>query len=180
MYTDPTGRSPVLQFIVSLLCYAGIFVAALFDEEIRADMNAIGWNPFNSNEEIVTQSSKVSFYEGVPVFMFEKDFGAFSFGIIGLGGNYRQDVEVLKHERGHNTQLMTMGLIKFLFFVALPSPTKNADETPWELSASILGGSELPSSASQKEKINAIKYYLYACSGLPILWIINFIEYLNY
>ena len=44
-------------------------VASFWDDDIRSDMNAIGWNPFNSNANDVINSNKVSFYKGVPVYI---------------------------------------------------------------------------------------------------------------
>lgn len=38
-----------------------------------------------------------------------------------------QGVEVLKHERGHNTQLMSMGLGNYLIQIGIPSVWKNGD-----------------------------------------------------
>lgn len=38
---------------------------------------------------------------------------------------------------------MSMGLDNFLIQIGIPSVWKNGDETPWELSASMLGGSAL-------------------------------------
>ena len=52
----------------SVLSYAGMAFASIFDEDIRNDMNGIGWNPFNTDESATLNSSKVSFYKGVPVF----------------------------------------------------------------------------------------------------------------
>ena len=86
MYADPSGHiaalvairiflycftpvgSAVTQAAVSTVSYAGMAVASIWDEDIRADMNAIGWNPFNTNESTVLGSNKVSFYKGMPVF----------------------------------------------------------------------------------------------------------------
>ena len=86
MYADPSGHiaalvaigiflycftpvgSAVTQAAVSTVSYAGMAVASIWDEDIRADMNAIGWNPFNTNESAVLGSNKVSFYKGMPVF----------------------------------------------------------------------------------------------------------------
>ena len=56
---------------------------------------------------------------------------------------------MLKHERGHNTQLMSMGLGNYLIQIGIPSVWKNGDETPWELSASMLGGSALANRYSE-------------------------------
>ena len=41
----------------SALSYAGMAVASIFDEDIRNDMNAIGWNPFNTDESARLNSS---------------------------------------------------------------------------------------------------------------------------
>ena len=88
MYMDPTGEivgwvialivvgtllfTPVggttAQVATSAISYAGMAVASLWDTNIRADMNAINWNPFNTNGNTVLSSNKVSFYKGVPVF----------------------------------------------------------------------------------------------------------------
>ena len=86
MYADPSGHlfglitigvlafmftpigGTVAQAAVSTVSYAGMAVASIWDEDIRADMNAIGWNPFNTNESAVLGSNKVSFYKGMPVF----------------------------------------------------------------------------------------------------------------
>ena len=82
---DPTGRfswlilaavllfTPVggtaLQTATSTISYAGMAITSIWDKDVRADMNSIGWNPFNDNESDVQNSRKVSFYKGVPVFM---------------------------------------------------------------------------------------------------------------
>ena len=124
MYTDGSGCFPWLilaalllftpiggvafQAATSAVGYAGIAVASIFDEGIRADMNAIGWNPFNTDESATLTAGKVSFYKGVPVFHISGMGGSMSFGAIWFDKS--QGVEVLKHERGHNTQLMSMGI----------------------------------------------------------------------
>lgn len=59
-------------------------VASIFDEDVRNDMNAIGWNPFNTNETATLNSSKVSFYKGVPVFRTAAGGRSGSFGAIFL------------------------------------------------------------------------------------------------
>ena len=89
-------------------------------------------------------------------------FGAIFLDTTGDYGGYSY-AEVLKHERGHNTQLMTMGILNYAIGVALPSPLFNEDTTPWELSASMLGGSNLGASASKRQKTNAWIYYISLC-----------------
>lgn len=134
----------------SIVNYVGIAAVSIFDKDIRNDMNAIGWNPFNVDESKVASSSHVSFYKGVPVFQISGMGGAMSLDAIFFDKS--QGVEVLKHERGHNTQLMSMGLGNFLIQIGIPSVWKNGDETPWELSASMLGGSALANDYSEEQK----------------------------
>ena len=172
MYTDPDGRSPILQFILSLLCYAGIFVATLFDEEIRADMNAIGWNPFNTDESATLNSSKVSFYKGVPVFRTSAGGRSGSFGAIFLTKG--SGVDTLRHERGHNWQLMMLGIVTFGYTVGIPSPlnlgkwnkAENYYGAPWETMADILGGVE-GRTHSKDEIVNAWVYYAVSTLCFP-------------
>ena len=71
MYVDPYGKSVIINAIleaaVSFFLYVGMCVASVFDEDIRNDMESINWNPFNSNENAVVNSKKISFYKGVSV-----------------------------------------------------------------------------------------------------------------
>ena len=151
----PVGGT-ALQVATSALSYAGMAVASIFDKDIRNDMNSIGWNPFNNKEDIVLKSSKVSFYKGVPVFQISNMGGSMSLGAIFFDKS--QGAEVLKHERGHNTQFMMMGLGNYFIQIGIPSIWKNGDQTPWELSASLLGGSALSQPFSSKQKKQAILY----------------------
>ena len=41
---------------MSVISYVGVAIAAIFDSNIREDMNAIDWNPFNSDESAVVNS----------------------------------------------------------------------------------------------------------------------------
>ena len=156
----PVGGT-ITQVATSAVSYAGMAVASIFDKDIRNDMNAIGWNPFNTNESATLNSSKVSFYKGVPVLQISEMGGSMSLGIIFFDKS--QGVEVLKHERGHNTQLMSMGLGNFLIKIGIPSVLINEDETPWELSASMLGDSSLANDCSEEQKRKAYKYYIRSC-----------------
>ena len=75
---------------------------------------------------------------------------------------------------------MTMGLTKYLLFIAIPSPIKNGDYTPWELSASLLGGSNLGVGASTAQKQqDAMRYYDFACSNDPFLWLHDLYTYIK-
>ena len=141
MLFTPIGGA-VAQLVTSIVCYAGMAVASLWDESIRSDMNAIGWNPFNANEDSVLSSNTVSFYKGVPVFRTNGDRSG-SFGAIFLTRQSNKDD--LRHERGHNWQLMMMGIGTYAFTVGMPSPLilgnyKSYYDSPWETMADILGG----------------------------------------
>ena len=164
MFVDPSGHFSLLALAVALLLftpvggvalqttvttasYTVIAVASIFDEDIRNDMNAIGWNPFNSDADAVLNSNYVSFYKGVPVFRANVERSG-SFGAIILQRDFdgENPYDTLNHERGHNSQLMMMGIATYGFTVGIPSPLKLgiADphyyDAPWEAMADILGG----------------------------------------
>ena len=153
------------QTVVSTLSYIGMAVASIWDKEIRADMNAIGWNPFNSDEIATLNSSKVSFYKGVPVFRTASGGRSGSFGAIFLKKGSK--IDTLRHERGHNWQLMMMGIGTYMITVGIPSPLMlgpwaGAGDyygAPWETLADILGG--VKSRTYNKEEITrAWLYYI--------------------
>ena len=174
LFTPAGGQ--ISQAAISVTCYAGIAITAIFDEEVREDMDSIGWNPFNSDENTVIDSNKVAFYKGVPVFNAIEGCGSLSLGAIWV--NKTQGVEVLKHERGHSTQLMSMGVGNYLIQIGIPSFWKNEDETPWELSASMLGKSALAEGFSQKQKNQAHNYFVR--SLIPGVRIYNVFQYIFY
>ena len=157
------------QAAVSALSYAGIAIASLFDDDIRADMDKIGWNPFNDDEDSTLSSEKVSFYKGVPVFRTDLDRSG-SFYAIFLKRNGADNSE-LKHERGHNTQSMMMGIVNSAAMILLPSWQEWSErqyyERPWEVTADVFGGvTERPHS---QEDINRGYWYL-GVSSLLGLW----------
>jgi len=108
------------QVVTSVACYTAMAVGALFDENIRNDMNAIGWNPFNTDETATLNSNKISFYKGVPMFRVSSNKRSCSFVVISLVRGC--DADELRHERGHNWQLMMMGLATYGFTLGIPSP----------------------------------------------------------
>ncbi len=68
-----------------------------------------------------------------------------SFGrLMGLYGNDKYYPEILKHEHGHYEQYKQLGLLKYLFAIALPSikndPARDYYSQLWEVTADILGG----------------------------------------
>ncbi len=167
MYTDPSGElvgwaialivagillfTPVggslAQVATSVGSYAGMAVASIWDTDIRADMNAINWNPFNTNGNTVLGSNKVSFYKGAPVFL-KKSGRSGSFYAISL--NINDGITGLNHERGHNWQAMMMGIGSYLLGVGVPSAAMlgpwaamggdNYYRAPWEITADLMGG----------------------------------------
>ena len=145
------------------------------------DMCSIGWNPFNSDENAVLKSQCVSFYKGVPAFRF-KEGRSGSFGAIFLaegqydtsGGWVSTTADDLKHERGHNFQLMMMGIATYGFTVGIPSPLKlgiakkHYYDAPWEAMADILGG--VPKRFYDKNsEENAWDYYWKSMLFFPLV-----------
>jgi hypothetical protein len=169
MYSDPSGHfllellaafvllctpvgGAVFQAVVSTACYAGFAVASLFNKDIRKDMQDIGFNMFNTDEALVLQSQKVSFYKGRPYFKVPGDSG-FSFGAIFFGKNI-QDTNLVKHEYGHTFQLAEQGPLGYLIQTVIPSVTGfiadkfelltkmgiEYESLPWEYNADHFGG----------------------------------------
>lgn len=164
MYVDSTGHfawivlaavllaTPVgglvFQSAASTVSYAGMAITSIWDKDVRDDMTAIGWNPFNSDENLVASSKKVSFYKGVPIFR-TKSSSSGSFGVIiltrdifeGETGHKWTPQESVKHEWGHNIQQLLYGPIPYLINIGIPSAfIDNRDNTPWEIMADIFGG----------------------------------------
>ena len=156
MYLDDTGENPVgflTQVFISIVSYAGIAIASIFNEDVRNDMNDIDWNPFNSDESLVTGSTSVSFYKGVPVFRTSfKRSG--SFGAIFLVQNETNDI--VQHEFGHNVQQMLMDPITYGLMIFIPSAAELGNrlyyEKPWEISAEMFGGVKARSHSEQDIK----------------------------
>lgn len=70
-----------------------------------------------------------------------------------------------------------MGLVQYLIQIGIPSLWKNGADTPWELSASMLGGSSIADSYLSKQK-NAEIYF--ALAKIPVINIATIIWYLFY
>ncbi|RJX23797.1 MAG: hypothetical protein C4537_07895 [Acholeplasma sp.] len=154
MSVDPNGESffgILSQIAISVECYIGMVLLSIIDENIRGDMKLIGWNPFNSNEALTMDSTKVSFYKGVPVFRTNSRSGSFYAIFMDREdsfGPYAEDD--LRHEYGHSIQLMKLGPVKYGFGIGVPSwleftfhgPNDMYTEQPWEITADIFGGVE--------------------------------------
>ena len=127
--------------------YLGIARAANFNKDIRTDMNNIGWNPFNANEEAVLASKYVSFYKGAPVFRTNFDRSGTFLGIFLTRETNKRDYpkDILRHEWGHIAQQIMLGPIVFLLGIGIPSGLEIGEwgdyyNAPWETAADILGG----------------------------------------
>ena len=175
-YVDPTGYAPILQFFMSLGSYIGMAIASIWDKEIRDDMEAIGWNPFNASETDVLNSKKVSFYKGVPVFRTNKERSG-SFGAIFLRIGYydrngvfrlENDPNTVKHEYGHCLQFLTMDVVSYSLMIGLPSwrewSKKDYYVRPWEITADVLGG--VTREEHTQEAIKRGFWYLFVSSLL--------------
>jgi hypothetical protein len=154
MFTDPSGQISISGLLwnatTSILGYIVAAVMSIWDQDVRDDMNKIGWNPFNSDESLVLNSTKVSFYKGQ--FVIKSNFTltshrSFSFGIMFLVSSMKDTPygrDVVKHEWGHFVQLSFVGVPKFLIFYGVPSMLSgnnpNYFSLPWERSADLFGG----------------------------------------
>lgn len=131
-------------------------IAAMFDEEVKEDLDRIKWNPFCADEQTVLKSKKVSFYKGMPVYRFNNSRSGTFYAIFlskSADGSDPEDITTLKHERGHGWQSMMMGIVNYLITVCIPSPLclgpwDSLDsnnryryyDAPWEMLPEILGG----------------------------------------
>lgn len=132
----------LFQSSTSILSYLGISTISLLDEDVKNDMDAINWNIFNTNEQTVLSSKKVSFYKGVPVFKFNYNRSG-SFLAIFLY-NRTSNINTIRHEWGHNIQQLILGPIKYGLCIGLPSwlewSNNSYYDRPWEITADIFGG----------------------------------------
>ena len=151
---DETGERSdgiLTQIFASTTAYATVLFLSVFSKEIREDMKSIGWNPFNSDAEAVAGSKCVSFYNGAAVIRTNGDSA--SFGIIllsrnkidGENGFTWEPQDILKHEYGHIVQQSCVGTPHYLVSIGIPSAVvDNGDNTPWEITADLLGGVTRP------------------------------------
>ena len=156
----------VTEFGLTVGMYGAFTVGSVFDSQIKADIDAIGWNPYNKDPALVDPSSttaKVSFYKGVPIIRTNSRSG--TFGIMFL--EHATDEATVKHEFGHIPQLMMLGGANFLLTVGLPSAQEwgkgkyweSGYSAPWESMAEMFGGAgSVKLSASEKKR--AKKYLI--------------------
>jgi RHS repeat-associated protein len=140
------GGGFLTQIGFSTAMYGGFVAASVFDSQVKSDMQAIGWNPFNSSESAVLNSNSVSFYKGVPVFRTAPGSRSGSFLGIFLDSNEKDDAygrDTVRHEWGHNIQQGIMGPARFALMIGLPSWQEWSNRSyytrPWEIMADIFG-----------------------------------------
>lgn len=129
-------------------------------------MSAIGWNPFNSNENAVMSAGSVSFYKGQAVI--KGNFpGCMSFGIMFVDNGSWVTADTIRHEYGHFLQMGILGVPKFTLGIAIPSligtqvtPSHLYHSQPWEVTADILGGAKGFSHAKGSELLGWI-YFIF-------------------
>ena len=116
-------------------------------EKIKNDKK--NYSKHNTSEQIVIDAHYFSSYRGTFVLKLPIGRNAFSFGIIGIG-HKAKGVSLVRHEYGHRVQLRNMGILRYIFGVAIPSLTANIlnrlGRLPydyygslWEHEADILG-----------------------------------------
>ena len=108
----------------------------------------IRFNIDNVDASVVETATFFSGYDGQLVFFGDWESGrSGSFGrlmgvhILSKGTRYFS--ELLKHEHGHYEQFLEIGLLKYIFAIAIPSITNEPADyysQPWEVTADLLGG----------------------------------------
>ena len=126
------GLATVPLFAINMMGYGSMLMASPFDSTLKSDMDRIGWNPFNTNEDKVLRSDNVSFYKGTMVIRYgthSTSGGGFSYGIIGIGRGETR-LSTVRHEYGHHKQQRLMGLALYTPVVAIPSLISAATSRP--------------------------------------------------
>ena len=150
------GGGFLLQAGFSTMMYGAFMVGSVFDSQIQTDMDAIGWNPFNSDTSMLTtlpaeipDTRKVSFYKGMPVVWSNHSNGR-SGSFLGIWLTGDNDSNDIKHEWGHGVQQGIMGPLKYALMIGLPSwqewgpSDREYYNRPWEISADMFGGVTRP------------------------------------
>jgi hypothetical protein len=115
------GLSSAPLSSLNLTLYGAMLVASVFSSTIKSDMELISWNPYNDDAKAVSQSSDISFYNGVFVYRFgNHGGGGLSFCFIGLGRGIKTE-NTLRHEFGHYRQQQLLGMGLYTSIIAIPS-----------------------------------------------------------
>ena len=153
-----------LQIAASLVSYIGMAISAMFDEEVKEDLDRIKWNPFNADENTVLKSKKVSFYKGIPVFRADMGGRSGTF-LIMLLDKKETDPNSVRHEAGHVPQQMILGPLVFFISIGIPSITKMGEQKfgnyynqPWETMADMFGGAT--QNLTDKDRFARARWYM--------------------
>ena len=114
------GYGTILTVGISTTMFGAFTMASTWDPLIKQDMEAINFNPFNTNSDM-SNVNKVSFYKGVPVVVQDFASSSFSAGAIFLKSNQKNWQYIAEHEWGHWAQLLMVGPLPYLTFIAFPS-----------------------------------------------------------
>ena len=159
----------ITQLGVSITMYGAFMVGSVFSKEIQCDMDSIGWNPLNSNEDATLGSESVSFYKGMPIIRTGAGSRSGSFTMIFLAKG--EDADTLNHEWGHGMQHGLLGAVRFGLSVGIPSPLSLGPwdyyDKPWETMADIFGGVKRRN-ADGKPTSNEAKTRAWVYFGLTI------------
>ena len=107
----------------------------------------------NTDEQLVLDAKDIAFYKGTLVIKTNKLSGcAFTFGIIVMADDIKDDIQLVRHEYGHVVQTTQTGVIPYIVLVMIPSvtcfwlteckvlPGELYYSYPWERSADYFGG----------------------------------------
>ncbi len=129
------------QTVVSVGSYLGVTVGSLFNHQLRADLTAINYNPFNIDVTKALSAHSITFYRGVAIYKVSMPRSG-SFGAVLLDPD--SDETALRHEYGHTRQLIILGPLTYLLMIGAPSYWETSHRSyydrPWEITADLLGG----------------------------------------
>ena len=105
----------------------------------------IAFNLYNADPTAVSFAHYFSGYLGqIVLFSDRSSRRSGSFGrLMSLYAPDKNYPETIKHEHGHFEQFLQIGLVKYIFAIAIPSILHQPDDyysQPWEVTADLLGG----------------------------------------
>ena len=105
----------------------------------------IAFNLYNADPTAVSFAHYFSGYLGqIVLFSDRSSRRSGSFGrLMSLYSPDKNYPETIKHEHGHFEQFLQIGLVKYIFAIAIPSILHQPDDyysQPWEVTADLLGG----------------------------------------
>lgn len=173
--------SATVKVATTARIYVNAAISSIWDSDVRADMNSIGWNPFNTDPNIAASANKVSFYKGSAVIK-QDVFGTFAFA--GAIWSNTGDIGIdIQHEWGHNMQELILGPSAYITNIAIPSvanylwgSTQDIDyySMPWERTADWLGGVNRTSGYKKSSLAWAIVENLFGPIAIPLYFLFGY------